>query len=438
LRANTIFKSTPIVGYILILLNVSQQLTVIPALFFGNVEWYFHQSIIVTLNILFLFTHKLNTDPFKQVKKSVAYYSVLVLCLIFVLELPRFLVNSDGRNVMLTVLNAIEFITFYNVLSSVYYELVSKRGYKLAHQELLKVYVIFASGIVLTSVFVFILASLKIVDPSAYAMPPNFSINVDSDAATLGTQYYFPLHLTIIISDNRGLPFFSNYGVFCGLSHEPHIATYIVTPAVFFLQALNWSKRTKLILTIFFIIFLLTATSTTNLIALMVVFFALILINIKNGNYVIFNIFCLVVIVGIFSFFSLSDLGFAAAKAKLDTSSGTSLDYSRNFLSHVVSPREFWGDGAFNVPFPYARVKDIGIVSSVLIIGLYILLLASAIRLIVSSTRTLKFIGAGCLYFLLHSLKIVQLALIYPYTLMIMFFMLVGFQAMKLKIYNPA
>jgi len=431
-------KSTPILGYLLILLNISQFLTIIPSLLFGNREWYFHQSFIIVLNVLFLINSKLRPDLFSDVKKSIVHWALVILCLIFLLEFPRYLINSDGRNLILTILNGIEFITFYYVLSSVFYSVASKRGYQAANQGLLKTYVIFTSFIVLSSVAVFILTSLRLINPTSYPMPTDLSMNVNSNANNLGTQYYFPLHLTVVTSDNRGLPFFSNYGVFCGLSHEPHIATYLITPSLFFMQLLDWGKRKKIILTIFYVFFILLATSTTNLIGFMVVLIILIIINIKNGQNKFLNVAFLVTIIAVFSFFSVSDLGFAAIKAKLDTSSGTSLDYSKNFLTHVVTPKGFWGDGAFNVPFPNVRVDDIGILFSVLLIFFYLLLLIAAIKLIISSTRALKFIGAGCLYFLLHTLKVVQLTLIYPFTIMIIFYMIIAFQADKRKIYSPS
>ena len=413
-------------------------MTIIPSLLFGNEEWYYHQSFIIGLNLLYLFRYKLRLNLFRQIKKTSIYSAVIVLCLIFLLELPRFLVNSDGRNLILTVLNAVAFVTFFYIMSDVFYRNTFTSGFRTAHQNFLKIYVIWASFIVIASVSVFILTSLRIIDPTAYAMPTNISMNVNSNANELGTQYFFPLHLTIVTSDNRGLPFFSNYGVFCGLSHEPHIATYLVTPAFFLLQALNWSKRSKMILAGFFIFFMLLATSTTNLIAVMVVAFVVMVINIKNGHYAIVNIIFLLSVAFLFSFFTLNDLGFAAVKAKIDTSSGSSLDYSKNFLAHVVSPKEFWGDGAFNVPFPNAGVKDIGVLFSILCIGFYILMLIASIKLLLHPVRIIKFTGVAAFYFLLHTLKVVQLSLIYPYTIFIIFYVLIAFLAIKREVYKPA
>src|SRR5690606_9403742 len=113
----------------------------------------------------------------------------------------------------------------------------------------------------------------------------------------------------------------------------------------FFMFALDWSKKTKYILSAFFIFFMLMATSTTNLIAFGVVLFFLIIINIKNRHDTILNIIFLALILGVLSFVFTNDLGVSAIQSKLDTSSGTSLDYSKNFLSHVVTPKGFWGDG---------------------------------------------------------------------------------------------
>jgi len=428
--------SVPVIGYILILLNVSEFMTIIPSMLFGNFDWYVHQTIILVFNILFLIRNKIRFDIFRPVKKSLPYIALMVLGLIFLLELPRFLTNNEGRNLLLTVLNAIEFVTFFYVLSDVFYGIATKKGFKAANMSLMKIYVVFCCFIVLSSVMVFILAWMKVIDPHAYPMPENLSANVNSNTRDLGTQYFFPWHLTVVTSDDRGLPFFSSFGVFCGLSHEPHIATYLVTPAFFFMFALDWSKKTKYILAAFFIFFMLMATSTTNLIAFAFVLMLLIIINIKNRHDTILNILFLGLIVSFLSLAFINDWGVTAIQTKLDTSSGTSLDYSKNFLSHMVSPKGFWGDGAFNVPFPNSGVKDIGILFCVLCIGFYVLLLIGAIRLLFSSARVVKLMGAGSFYFLLHTLKVVQLSLIYPYTIFIMFYMLIGFMALKGKVYK--
>lgn len=428
----------PIVGCILILLNVSQFMTIVPSMLFGDMEWYVHLTIILVFNILYLVRYKIRFDVFQPIKKTTPYIALMVLALIFVLELPRFLTDNEGRNLLLTILNAMEFITFFYVLSDVFYKVAIRKGFKAAHMTLIKVYVVFCCFIVITAVAIFLLSWMKVINPHSYPMPENLNANVNSNAKDLGTQYFFPLHLTVVTSDDRGLPFFSDFGVFCGLSHEPHIATYLIMPAFFFMFALDWSKKRKYIFSAFFIFFMLIATSTTNLIAFAIVLFFLIIINIKNRHDTILNVLFLTLIVSVLSLAFINNWGVAAIQTKLDTSSGTSLDYSKNFLSYIVSPKEFWGDGAFNVPFPNSGVKDIGILFSILCIGFYVLLMIGAIRLLFAPPRIVKLMGAGCFYFLLHTLKVVQLALIYPYTIFIIFCMLIGFMALKGNVYKTA
>ena len=210
------------------------------------------------------------------------------------------------------------------MLSAVFYEQVKKKGFREAHRILNENICTFCMlYAVLTAVGVFLLATFKIIDIKAFRMPQNLSMNVNSNANDLGTEYFFPLHITIITSDDRGLPFFSNFGVFCGISHEPHIATYLITPAFFFMYALDWSRRRKYILSFFFICFMLLATSTTNLICFFLVLFILIIINIKNRQDTILNFLFLAVILAVLSFVVFNGLGVSAIQAKLDTSNGT-------------------------------------------------------------------------------------------------------------------
>jgi len=266
------------------------------------------------------------------------------------------------------------------------------------------------------------LSFIGIINPLDYPMKENLTFWTDNNAETLGSRYLFPLNLTVILDTVR-IPFLNTFGIFCGLSHEPHIATLFITPAFFFSIYLFKNIKLTLILCCY-VFFMLIATSTTNLLIFFPLLIFWIFLKRKHNTSSPFSIWGIIIILILLYFISSSEIIIQLTdflNAKL-YSQGGSLDYSQSFLKYIIEPKSLFGYGVWKIPYPHANVDDIGFVGMISMFGIFILFF----KYIISNLMNKSFYPVGCagLYFLLHSLKIPQLTLIYPYTFYILFILI--------------
>lgn len=416
----------------IVLLNISMFHTILPALLFGNLTWYYHQTFIILINIGYIIWNIKRHYYIKLKHNKIVYILILILSFIYFLELPRYLIGGlGGRNIFLTILNAVTFFSFITVLNTIYVKIKNRSNKIEALNSLIKPYFYFCLFIASISVSIFFLGKLNIIDLFNYSAPSGLSNYMDNNAETLNTRYYTPLYLTIISSGARGSNFFMDLALFSGISHEPHIATYLMTPAFLMMYGIKYlSTIKKIIYSVTFILFFLIASSLTNLITLMAIgivyLIKLSIVNKKILNVLLITIIGIVILLTI----SIQALGIDRLLLKIG-SSGGSLDYSLNFINYVLSPSSIWGDGVFNVPYPYANVDNIGLIFSMLIISFYIFGYLGSVQAIFQKNEVLQFVGLGALYFFLHSLKIIQLIFIYPFTIYIIFILAKSYEVKK-------
>lgn len=419
-----------IVEIIIILLNISIVDTLISSIIFGNLDWYYHQSIIVFFNILFLIVNSNKAKFYKQ--KSVKYYSIplIIVFVLFIYETPRYiLAEFEGRNIILSYLNAVAFITFLLILNSTFNKYKMKFGSVKAYFILVKPYIYFSFLISFAAIIVFFLGKMNLINLFDYPAPSGFSFYIDNNAEQ-GSEYYFPLYITIIDNSPRGANFFMDTALFSGLSHEPHIATYFMTPAFLLMFGVDdISKSIKIFFSIVFVLFFLIATSLTNFLSLVIIVLLFlskrVIVNKKT-----LQIFILLIIISIVLFSTNSEkLGIDNVLLKL-SSVGGSKDYSVNFIRYVLTPTTVIGDGVFNVPYPYAKVDNIGFISSMLIIVFYLSGFFISMKAIFQKNKLLSYTGLATFYFFLHSLKITQFVFVDTLTVFLLFVII---KAFKLK-----
>ncbi|MFL0066331.1 hypothetical protein V2595_11910, partial [Tenacibaculum maritimum] len=83
------------------------------------------------------------------------------------------------------------------------------------------------------------------------------------------TNYYFPYNISVFLeSRDIRIPFFQKEGIITGIFHEPHTATFLLTPALFILLYFLKSRIKKILFIFLFTLFFLIQASTTNIIAL--------------------------------------------------------------------------------------------------------------------------------------------------------------------------
>ncbi len=406
--------SRVIVGQILIILNISIFQTVLLSVVFGNYEWYVHQLLLVILNLIFIC---FNLNKLK-IKKSFHLNDVLILSLslIYLLEYPRFLFLPEGFDIRLTTLCFLGVITFWIVLKMLFQsrkEEASKYDYPDYY------YINFSFLVLFSSVLIWALIFMGIIDYTDYPVPAGFSSYIDNNTAQLDSKYYAPLYLTIIEVSPKNIGLLSLFASFSGISYEPHIAMFFLAPSWFLLyQNQRFSRKFKILFNFLFIFFSFIAFSVTSFLALVCVYFLFSSTNIKRLIQIGLILSAIFLAINEFNLSESIGMDFFVDKI---FSKGGSAEYSVNFLNYIFTPKSFFGFGLFNVPYPYTKYDDIGLLSTFLILIFFTVMLLFSLKRLNSKQKILNGVGLAGLYFIFHSMKIPQLIITMPFTVYILF-----------------
>lgn len=396
------------------LLNISIFQTVLLNILFGNFEWYIHQLILVVLNLVFIFFNlsKLNVNSLITSSDLL----ILPLILIYLMEYPRYFIFPGGFNIILTTLCLLGLSTLWLLLKILF---KSNKDESDKYNYPAYIYIKFNFLVLSLTVLNWGLIYFGIIDYTNYPMPSGFSTYIDNNASELGSRYYAPLYLTIIEESPKNIGLISLFASFSGISYEPHIAMFFLTPSWLLLYKNHrFSRLFKFIFNIFFIFFLFISFSVTSFLSLLIVF---ILFSFKNIAGFIRMILLSIFIIIVLSFFNIGEfIGFEYFIDKIFGKGGSS-EYSVNFLKYIINPKSFFGYGAFNVPYPYTLYNDIGLLSTFLISAFYFIILFISIKRLVSNKIIINGVGLAGLYFIFHSMKIPQLVLTMPFTVYILF-----------------
>ena len=224
-----------------------------------------------------------------------------------------------------------------------------------------------------------------------------------------GDEYYFPGFLCIVESTYRLLVFF-NIPVLDGLSYEPNSLCLSIIPSFFL--SLSFLYKKKAILT--FIIYLLllatvvASTSTTAILCLFGCFFMEGLWKIVHMNNYKYLITVMVIILVVFIYFGSVFTELSSFLADTTSSDSDSRQYSEESLIYIISPTSILGNGILKGNLDGEALKniDIGFISSVMLITLYVITVIKAVKSALSGNYIYHYIGLAGLYFLMHSLKL--------------------------------
>lgn len=234
---------------------------------------------------------------------------------------------------------------------------------------------------------------------------------------------YFPYYLSVASNYHPSIGF----PVFSGLSHEPHVIMYILSPAFFILMGIIERRLYKYLLCVAFLIIILDTTSTTAIISFLlclVIEFGYLFVVKKN---IFISILGLIIIcMGGFIFVEYALPIIELMENKIGSSSQ---DTSTNMLGYLLS-FDLIGEG--NVPEAkgFELTAKAGIVG-ILDIILFIWMLYKILFLIISRERYYHYVGIAALYFLLHNLKVSYLSFSYPYLAFILFIIIIETKSQK-------
>ncbi len=242
------------------------------------------------------------------------------------------------------------------------------------------------------------------------------------------TDYYFPGYLSVCVPATNILAFLG-IPILEGLSYEPHVLSYSIIPAWILLQA-SIKDKTHIYKFISYFLLLSTvciSTSATAVICLIItIFFEILWYCLRKGDFrPLIVLFVFILLITLFLAPIYEELSEYLAY-KIGKEDG-SRDYSESNLNYILYASDVLGRGIVNNHAGSELLNDnIGYISSLFIILLYIITVFKSIKLIVSSDVNLHYIGLACLYFWLHSLKLGIQAFSYPYFIFFIFIMAIS------------
>jgi len=204
------------------------------------------------------------------------------------------------------------------------------------------------------------------------------------------------------------VPFFQDYGVLCGLFHEPHILAYHIFPCVIFLIGIAKSVKQRVLFIILSILMILFAGSATNfivIVACLSVYF--ILLARKNAYFAVLGLLLVLVLVG--GYFILDDTFLQFVLNRLDSGNISNMS-TKELLAFAFSPKTLMGTNFLSTSFTTeaggAGGQDIGLIAFIFNIWFLVLYFRNTIKLLFKHDRVSVSVGFMCLYYILHSAKI--------------------------------
>jgi hypothetical protein len=273
------------------------------------------------------------------------------------------------------------------------------------HYKSFKIYLLIVKYTLASTLFVLLLDLFNLINIDGFGLPPYFDMGflnkylIDGNNDVYGIVFN---HIVVMKNYIKPIFFLQNIGTYCGISYEPHLFGFFVSPAFFvFLK----TKQNLWALITLFLLF--TAFSVTNLVVLLISISLVI-----NKRFLL--ILALLIVIVISQFLSdiilYSSIGiWVLSKAE----SRSQADIS-NVFDKILDWSSIIGDGIF---FTAEGNNGLGFINGVLLLFFALLI----VFLIVKQYNKDKFSAAIILYILLHSLKFPLNVFQYPYILFIIF-----------------
>ncbi len=226
--------------------------------------------------------------------------------------------------------------------------------------------------------------------------------NIDRGTSTYYRSFF---SVNLVCLDIR-VPFFQDYGILCGLFHEPHIFAYNIFPCMFLLLGLATSRIRVFLIVIAILLTTLFSGSTTSILALAICLVVFGVLRFRHNALGV--LVCLALLFGlIIWYYSYDDTLFQVMSARLDTE-GTSQGYSEDLLRFAFTPKTLFGSDFLTTSFVFDTYSklDVGYIAFFLNIGFILFYVRNIILLFKRKDNLSVTFGLASLYFLLHSVKI--------------------------------
>lgn len=404
--------SAKILDWVFIIINVTTGLSIIGVLLFDRIPI----PVFVSQFVLNLFMYLLRwkpTFPFlSQVPRS---FLLSVFFLIYFFDIiQNIFINPPFALARIVVFFNI--FLFLNYLFNLYKRPNESGGFITVSEPYCAYCVYNVAVVVIAGALIF----MGLLNPESNLIVSN---SLMADNLAEGQSVYWPGHLSIAIGNSRLLGAWGIPVTLTGLSHEPHVLNFLILPSLFFIRAYKKYNKWYWPLVALYLVSLFMSFSTTALGALLAAVFIDIIWRIivkRESSFIFVLIFSSLVLIWVNNRIGFTSLIQDEIVRKTVDQTG-SLDYSGSMLKYVLKPSSLFGAG--NIPPSKTDLSSlsIGFVSSVLDVFFYIALLVSTLKLVFSNDDSIHFIGIGCVYVLVHMLKVNILAFNYCYLAFIVF-----------------
>ena len=350
--------------------------------------------------------------PVANIVKTPIYCLFFIIILLDLLQ-ALFHINSGGN-----FFNASGRVVYQFFFFSYVYNVYKEKGY----DSFIKPYI----GYALYNVCAIVLMALLILAGLSWMHNPlNESVQIlaeDIEGAGGGQLYYFPYYISVVAEYHLYSLFPLLPGI-TGLSHEPHVIMWVITPPLIMALAYKTSGFRKSLFILFFIFILLETFSTMALLCIVpIVLFHILWKGRSSGKLIsallIITLFLSVVLVAYITFKDEISIITEVVSQKASKGDG-SHDYSSSMLGYITSFDTLFGYG--NLPTatgdiwqPTLEHQSIGFISGILDICLYLILFSKSFKMAWLNNKAGHFIGLGGMYLLLHGLKVNYLVFGYP------------------------
>ena len=391
-----------LIDSLIIFLNISNSYSIIPYILFFQYSRSINTLIIVLINIIYLFA-RYN----KNIKIPLHPLFFIYFILNFINACSAYVTHTAFvMPVLYLFCNTLFYIILYNCY--IYYK-------KIKIEERKTIWLLCRGYIWICVICIISIFSLFVLIKTGISPYSNF-INermdlFEDNVNTLGHTYYYPFYTSILLVPkgiSLKLPFFTEFGSICGIYFEPHILTFMLSPALFLLWAYIKNVFYRISLFIIWLFIILIASSTTNILSFTCCLLVICLYT-KKGRMALIPIIYILVFVVIIVGLENTELFFIANK--LDSSS--SMQYSENTISYAFEPRTLFGANFLNNGYLKeisTHPKDVGYIPCILNI---LFLLVACFKLLKSFfCKDIYHVLLLCmiLYFFLHSMKIAMIS----------------------------
>lgn len=420
----------PNIKYVLdsfmILINISNSYSILPYLIFFQYYRAVNTLILTVLTFLYILVRF-------QTKSVITFKDPLFLIFVIINTFNYFFGMLTGTFGYGTFPFLFANMTFYFLLYNLFKEYRSELSFDKSLWLILRGYIWFAI-LGLFSVF-----SMFFLITFFDFYPKENDIGASMDLFTSNLKmpentYYFPKSIAVLFDFYEiRIPFFQQYGIITGLFHEPHTATFLLTPSFFIFLRYVKKKVYRIVLFIAIILFLLIEASTTSIVAFLFTLFVFFAIQYKK------NILYIVGIVGVavFIFLSIDPVFYEFIIGKISGSSSGSANYSRDTILFAFKPKTLIGTNFFNLGYlkTYWNIPDpslnVGYINFILNLLFLVIFIYRIIVLNLRKSLEVRLIALFSLYFLLHSMKVAMVTYSLSYLIFVMFLLQVLYNRNK-------